>query len=289
MNRWVLGARPRTLPAAIVPVVVGTACAVGAGGVIVWRAIAALVVALAIQVATNYQNDVADGVRGTDTRSCRPDSTRGLRTRDTQRGEEGGPGRRCSLPRWPGSRSLSRSRPWLLLVGAASFAAGYFYTGGPRPYGYLGLGEVFVFVFFGVVATVGSAFVQIEAITAVAVVASIPVGLLATALLVVNNLRDIPTDGPAGKRTLAVRIGDRKTRFFYVGLIVAAFVVLPVFGALGRPLAALAFLAVLVARRPVQRVLEGASGPALIPVLGETGRLQIVFGALLAAGLCYVP
>jgi 1,4-dihydroxy-2-naphthoate octaprenyltransferase len=288
VNRWVLGARPRTLPAAIVPVVVGTACAVGEGGVIAWRAVAALIVALAIQVATNYQNDVADGVRGTDTGRVGPTRlvASGLATPSAVK--------KAALVAMlvaaaAGLALAVAVTPWLLLVGAASFAAGYFYTGGPRPYGYLGLGEVFVFVFFGVVATVGSAFVQIEAITAVAVVASIPVGLLATALLVVNNLRDIPTDGPAGKRTLAVRMGDRKTRFFYVGLIVAAFVVLPVFGALGRPLAALAFLAVLVARRPVQRVLEGAAGPALIPVLGETGRLQIVFGALLAAGLCYVP
>ncbi len=288
MNRWVLGARPRTLPAAIVPVVVGTACAVGEGGVIVWRAVAALAVALAIQVATNYQNDVADGVRGTDTGRVGPTRlvASGLATPSAVK--------KAALVAMlvaavAGLALAVAVTPWLLLVGAASFAAGYFYTGGPRPYGYIGLGEVFVFVFFGVVATVGSAFVQIEAITAVAVVASIPVGLLATALLVVNNLRDIPTDGPAGKKTLAVRMGDRKTRFFYVGLIVIAFVVLPVFGALGRPLAALAFLAVLVARKPVQRVLEGASGPALIPVLGETGRLQIVFGALLAAGLCYVP
>lgn len=288
MNRWVLGARPRTLPAAIVPVVVGTACAVGEGGVIVWRAVAALLVALAIQVATNYQNDVADGVRGTDTGRVGPTRlvASGLATPSAVK--------KAALVAMlvaavAGLALAVAVTPWLLLVGAASFAAGYFYTGGPRPYGYIGLGEVFVFVFFGVVATVGSAFVQIEAITAVAVVASIPVGLLATALLVVNNLRDIPTDGPAGKRTLAVRMGDRKTRFFYVGLIVVAFVVLPVFGALGRPLSALAFLAVLVARKPVQRVLEGASGPALIPVLGETGRLQIVFGALLAAGLCYVP
>lgn len=288
MNRWVLGARPRTLPAAIVPVVVGTACAVGEGGVIAWRAVAALAVALAIQVATNYQNDVADGVRGTDTGRVGPTRlvASGLATPSAVK--------KAALVAMlvaavAGLALAVAVTPWLLLVGAASFAAGYFYTGGPRPYGYIGLGEVFVFVFFGVVATVGSAFVQIEAITAVAVVASIPVGLLATALLVVNNLRDIPTDGPAGKKTLAVRMGDRKTRFFYVGLIVIAFVVLPVFGALGRPLAALAFLAVLVARKPVQRVLEGASGPALIPVLGETGRLQIVFGALLAAGLCYVP
>ena len=288
MNRWVLGARPRTLPAAIVPVVVGTACAVGEGGVIAWRAVAALAVALALQVATNYQNDVADGVRGTDTGRVGPTRlvASGLATPSAVK--------KAALVAMlvaavAGLALAVAVTPWLLLVGAASFAAGYFYTGGPRPYGYIGLGEVFVFVFFGVVATVGSAFVQIEAITAVAVVASIPVGLLATALLVVNNLRDIPTDGPAGKKTLAVRMGDRKTRFFYVGLIVIAFVVLPVFGALGRPLAALAFLAVLVARKPVQRVLEGASGPALIPVLGETGRLQIVFGALLAAGLCYVP
>ena len=288
MNRWVVGARPRTLPAAIVPVVVGTACAVGEGGVIAWRAVAALVVALAIQVATNYAERLRRRRARHGHRPRRPDSARGLRARDA------GAVKKAALVAMlvaavAGLALAVAVTPWLLLVGAASFAAGYFYTGGPRPYGYLGLGEVFVFVFFGVVATVGSAFVQIEAITAVAVVASIPVGLLATALLVVNNLRDIPTDGPAGKRTLAVRMGDRKTRFFYVGLIVVAFVVLPVFGALGRPLAALAFLAVLVARRPVQRVLEGASGPALIPVLGETGRLQIVFGALLAAGLCYVP
>jgi 1,4-dihydroxy-2-naphthoate octaprenyltransferase len=254
----------------------------------VWRAVAALLVALAIQVATNYQNDVADGVRGTDTGRVGPTRlvASGLATPSAVK--------KAALVAMlvaavAGLALAVAVTPWLLLVGAASFAAGYFYTGGPRPYGYIGLGEVFVFVFFGVVATVGSAFVQIEAVTAVAVVASIPVGLLATALLVVNNLRDIPTDGPAGKRTLAVRMGDRKTRFFYVGLIVVAFVVLPVFGALGRPLAALAFLAVLVARRPVQRVLEGAAGPALILVLGETGRLQIVFGALLAAGLCYVP
>lgn len=288
MNRWVLGARPRTLPAAIVPVAVGTACAVGAGGVIVWRAIAALLVALAIQIATNYQNDVADGVRGTDTGRVGPVRlvASGLATPSAVK--------TASLVALlvaaaAGLALAIAVSPWLLLVGAASFAAGYLYTGGPRPYGYLGLGEVFVFLFFGVVATVGSAFVQIESITAVAVVASIPVGFLATALLVVNNLRDIPTDGPAGKRTLAVRMGDRRTRIFYVALIVAAFVVLPVFGALGRPLAAIALLAVLVARRPVHRVLEGAAGPALIPVLGETGRLQIVFGVLLAVGLCYVP
>ncbi len=288
MNKWVLGARPRTLPAAVVPVVVGTACAVGEGGVIVWRAIAAMVVALAIQIGTNYQNDYADGVRGTDTQRVGPVRlvASGLATASAVR--------KAALVSMlvaagAGLALAIAVSPWLLLVGGLSFLAGYFYTGGPRPYGYLGLGEVFVFVFFGLVATIGSAYVQIERITAVAVVAAIPVGLLITALLVVNNLRDIPTDGPAGKRTLAVRLGDKRTRWLYCLLILISFLVLPIFGALGRPLAALAFIAVVVARRPVQVVLEGATGPALIPVLGATGRLIIVFGVLLAAGLCYVP
>ncbi len=288
MNKWVLGARPRTLPAAVVPVAVGTACAVGEGGVIAWRAIAALVVAVAIQIGTNYQNDVGDGVRGTDSARVGPVRlvASGLATPSAVK--------KAALMSMlvaavAGLALAIAVSPWLLLVGAASFAAGYFYTGGPKPYGYYGFGELFVFVFFGVVATVGAAYVQIEKITAVAVVASIPVGLLATALLVVNNLRDIPTDGPAGKKTLAVRLGDKRTRHMYGLLVLVAFLILPVFGALGRPLAALAFVAVVVARRPVQQVLEGATGPALIPVLGATGRLQIVFGALLALGLCYVP
>ena len=248
-----------------------------------------MVVALAIQIGTNYQNDYADGVRGTDTQRVGPVRLVALGPRHGVRGAARPRCCRCWSPPAPGWRSAIAVSPWLLLVGALSFLAGYFYTGGPRPYGYLGLGEVFVFVFFGLVATIGSAYVQIERITAVAVVAAIPVGLLITALLVVNNLRDIPTDGPAGKRTLAVRLGDKRTRWLYCLLILISFLVLPIFGALGRPLAALAFIAVIVARRPVQVVLEGATGPALIPVLGATGRLIIVFGVLLAAGLCYVP
>ena len=288
MNKWVAGARPRTLPASVVPVIVGTACAVGEGGIIVWRAIAAMVVALAIQVGTNYQNDYADGVRGTDSQRVGPVRlvASGLATPSEVR--------KAALLSMlvaaaAGLALAIAVSPWLLVVGAASFLAGYFYTGGPKPYGYLGFGELFVFVFFGLVATIGSAYVQIETITSVAVVAAIPVGLLITALLVANNLRDIPTDGPAGKRTLAVRLGDKRTRWLYCLLILVAFLVLPIFGALGRPACALAFIAVVVARKPVQIVLEGATGPALIPVLGATGRLIIVFGVLLAIGLCYVP
>ncbi len=175
---------------------------------------------------------------------------------------------------------------WLLLVGAASFAAGWLYTGGPRPYGYAGFGEVFVFLFFGVVATVGSTYVQTERVTALAFGASIPVGLLATALLVTNNLRDIPGDAVIGKRTLAVRLGDKRTRILYVLLLVGAFVSVPfVAGLGGRPLGAVALVAILFAQKPVTAVLSGARGPQLIPVLVATGRVQLVFGVLFAAGL----
>jgi 1,4-dihydroxy-2-naphthoate octaprenyltransferase len=174
----------------------------------------------------------------------------------------------------------------LLIVGAASIAAGWFYTGGRHPYGYYGFGELFVFVFFGVVATAGSAYVQQEELRGLPLVASIPVGLLATALLVVNNLRDIPGDTASGKRTLAVRLGDRRTRGLYVGVLVIAFAVVPVVaGGFERGLAAAALVAVVPARIPVLRVLEGARGPELIPVLGATGLVQLVFGALFAAGL----
>jgi 1,4-dihydroxy-2-naphthoate octaprenyltransferase len=174
--------------------------------------------------------------------------------------------------------------PEVLVIGLASFAAGYLYTGGPKPYGYAGMGELFVFVFFGLVATVGSAYVQLDRISGVAVGASIPVGFLATALLVVNNLRDIPTDDRSGKRTLAVRLGDRRTRAVYVTLVAAAFAVVPLL-ALWRPWGLLALLALVAAARPMRRIAAGTSGMALIGVLGDTGRLQLVFGTLLTVGL----
>jgi 1,4-dihydroxy-2-naphthoate octaprenyltransferase len=174
----------------------------------------------------------------------------------------------------------------LLVVGVASFAAGWLYTGGPRPYGYAGLGELFVFLFFGLVATVGSTYVQTERITGLSIGASIPVGLLATALLVVNNLRDIPGDTESGKRTLAVRLGDQRTRILYVALLVGAVVAVPLVSGLGqRPAGALALIAIPFAQRPVTAVLSGARGPALIPVLIATGRIQLIFGTLFALGL----
>ncbi|HRA35704.1 MAG TPA: 1,4-dihydroxy-2-naphthoate polyprenyltransferase, partial [Acidimicrobiales bacterium] len=208
---WLAGARPRTLPAAVVPVAVGTAAAVGTvpGGLIWWRALAALVVSLALQVATNYANDYSDGVRGTDADDRRVGPVRLV----GQGLASPGAVKRAALTAFAVAGAVGAALavavgPELFVVGALAIAAGWFYTGGPRPYGYAGLGEVFVFVFFGVVATAGSAYVQTGELTALALGASVPVGFLATALLVVNNLRDIPGDTAVGKRTLAVRLGD---------------------------------------------------------------------------------
>jgi len=289
VNRWVVGSRPRTLPAAIVPVLVGTATAAGTaeGGITWWRAAAALVTAVAIQVGTNYANDYSDGRRGTDDPGKRVGPVRlvgsGMASAVAVR--------TAALAAFAvaGAAGLALAvavDPRLVLVGAASLAAGWFYTGGRRPYGYAGMGEAFVFVFFGVVATTGSAYVQTEELTGLALGASVPVGFMATALLVINNLRDVPSDAAVGKRTLAVRIGPVATRALYVGLLVGAVVAVPLVAGLGgRPLGALALLAVPLAQRPVTIVLQRATGPALVPVLGATGRVQLVFGALLAAGL----
>jgi 1,4-dihydroxy-2-naphthoate octaprenyltransferase len=281
---WVAGARPRTLPAAVVPVVVGTAAA--APTFVAWRFGAALVVALAIQVGTNYANDYSDGVKGTDAE----DRVGPVRLVGSGLASPANV-KRAALASFlvAGLAGLALAAAvswWLVLVGVVSFAAGWFYTGGPKPYGYYGFGELFVFVFFGLVATVGSSLVQREELQVLAVAAAVPVGFLATALLVINNLRDIPSDTRAGKKTLAVRIGDQRTRVLYVLLLVGAVVCVPVIAGLGeRILTILALIAVPFAPPAVITVLGGATGPALIPVLGATGRLQLIFGVGLAAGL----
>ena len=272
------------MPAAVVPVAVGAAAAVGEPSDIVWwRVAAALVVSLALQIGVNYANDYSDGVRGTD--DLRVGPTRlvagGLATPSAVK--------RAALLAFAVAAvaglavALSTSLV-LLLVGAAAIAAGWFYTGGPRPYGYLGLGEVFVFVFFGLVATAGTTFAAIETVTALSLVMGCAVGSFACALLVVNNLRDIPTDREVGKKTLAVRLGDRRTRWFYVALVAAAFV-LSALGAIWRVPVLLGILAIPLAIRPVRSVLGGATGAALIPVLGETGKLQLAWGVLVTLGL----
>jgi len=282
-SRWVLGARPRTLPAAVAPVLVGTAVARSQGHVVWWRALAALVVALAVQVGTNYANDYSDGVRGTD--DGRVGHVRLVATGLAAPGQV----KRAALVAFAvaalaGTALAAATTPWLLAVGAACLAAGWLYTGGPRPYGYSGLGEVFVFVFFGLVAVAGSAYVHVEKVTRLALGAAIPVGLLATALLVVNNLRDIPTDTGAGKRTLAVRLGDAGTRVLYTGCVVLPFAALALL-ALERPWVLVALAALPLAAGPLRAVMAGAAGRALIPVLQQTGRLQLAFAVLLAAGL----
>ena len=285
---WVAGARPRTLPAAVVPVLVGTGAVadgdLGAGRGISWvRFGLAMIVSLALQVGVNYANDYSDGVRGTDADRVGP-----LRLVGSGLAS---PGRvkaaafaSFGVAAVAGLVLAGLAGWWLVLVGLASVAAAWGYTGGPTPYGYLGLGEVSVFVFFGLVATVGSAFVQVERWRWLPVLAAVGVGLLATALLVTNNLRDRPADAAVGKNTLAVRIGDRSTRLLFVGMLVGAFGI-AVACAVARPPALLALAAAPLAVPPVRTVLAGTTGLGLIAVLAGTGRLQLAYGALLALGL----
>ena len=284
MNVWVEAARPPTLPAAIAPVLVGTAAA---SRLVLWRFAAALVVALGVQVAVNYANDYFDGVRGVDT------PQRVGPRRAVASGLVAPARMRAAIAVALGvaavaGSALSAAVGWELLgVGLACFVAALAYSGGPRPYASSGLGELFVFVFFGLVATVGSAYVHDERVVAVAVAASVPVGLLATAILVANNLRDIPTDAAAGKTTLAVRLGDRATRLLYVALVAGAFAVaaasLPVMTGSFWPL--LVAAAVPLGVRPLRAVASGATGRALVPALAGTGALELAFAVLLAAGL----
>ncbi len=282
-REWAAGPRPRTLPAAVVPVLVGTAVASAGGPVIWWRALYAMIVALGIQIGTNYANDYSDGVRGTDAERVGPVRlvASGLASpRDVKAasffsfGVAGAAGLVLALA----------TTPWLLVVGAVCFAAGWFYSGGSKPYGYAGYGELFVFVFFGLVAVVGTEYVNLGHITSLALTAAFPVGFLATALLVVNNLRDIDTDMRAGKKTLAVRSGAEATRGFYTALVAGAFLLVVII-AFFRPGALIALLAIVPALWPLRRVLGGAEGRDLVPALAGTGMLQLVFGALLALGI----
>lgn len=281
--QWVAGARPRTLPNSIVPVAVGTGLAVGYGHPVWWRALLALAVSLLLQIGVNFANDYSDGVRGTDEQRVGPLRLVGSRVAAPKQVLAAAIG--CfALAAVAGLVLAIVTSLWLLLIGAAAIAAAWFYTGGSRPYGYRALGEVSVFAFFGLVSVVGTAYVQLEGLPWAVWVASVPVGLLSCAMLVVNNLRDIPTDALAGKRTLAVLLGDWRTRLLYTGCAAGAFVCVPVTAA-ARPWAMLALPAALWAIAPSSKVLRGATGPALIAVLGETGRLQIIFGALFAIGL----
>jgi len=289
MSVWVEGARPRTLPASVMPVVVGTAAA---GHAVLWRTVAAFVVGLGLQVGVNFANDFHDGVRGVDTE------------------------RRLGPPRLTSSGLASPSAVlaaglvsigvaaiagltlavatslWLIPIGAAATAALWLYSGGPKPYAELGVAEVMVFLFFGLLATAGTAYVQAETVTAAAWWASVAMGLLIVAILEANNLRDIPTDEAAGKRTLAVRLGDRRARVLYGAEVVAAFVAVAagvVVGVAderyGMPAWSLLALASLPLALRALAAVRKAQGRELIAVLVETSGLVVAFGILLSFGL----
>ena len=280
---WVEGARPRTLPAAVSPVLAGTGSAAYADAFVWWKALLALVVSLALQVGVNYANDYSDGIRGTDAHRVGPLRLVGSGlARPAQ--VKAAAFASFGVAAVAGLVLAATTSWWLIAVGAAAIVAAWFYTGGSHPYGYHGLGEVFVFVFFGLVAVVGTAYVQVEEIRSDAVLAGCGVGALACAILVANNLRDIPTDRVSGKRTLAVLLGDTGTRVFYVVLVVAALVIAV---ALARTVSAWMLLALgclPLAGRAATTVRKGAVGPRLIPVLKDTGLTELVYAVGLLVG-----
>ncbi len=281
--QWLEGARPRTLPAAIAPVAAGTGAAAAVDGFDLGRALLALLVAVALQVGVNYANDYSDGIRGTDADRVGP-----LRLVGSGVASPGAVKRAALLAFAVGAvAGLALALLvawWLVLVGVACLLGAWYYTGGSSPYGYRGLGEVSVFVFFGLVATVGTTYVQAERITTASVLAGVGCGALACAILVANNLRDIPTDREVGKRTLAVRLGDRRTRLLYVGLVFAAYAAV-VLIAVQHLVVLIALGTALPAVRPTLGVIYGATGRELVPVLKETGLLLLVYGVALGITL----
>jgi len=285
LNLWIAGARPRTLPAAIAPVLVGTAIRfqdLHSARKINWvNALLALTVSLCQQIAVNYANDYSDGIKGTDENRVGP-----LRLVGSGTFSASAVKRAALFAFGLGSTAgllLSlRTSLWLILVGALAILAAWFYTGGERPYGYRGFGEVSVFIFFGLVATMGSYFAQAERINSASLFMGISMGLLSCALLAVNNLRDLPKDALVGKKTLAVRLGDSAARKFFQGLLIFGVTAAVIATYPARPTLApiLAAIGLTVALQAIQKVRAGAKGADLIPVLGETGRVQLLVGLL---------
>jgi 1,4-dihydroxy-2-naphthoate octaprenyltransferase len=283
--QWVAGARPRTLGAAVAPVLVGTAAAYAeVDDVIWWRGAAALAVALALQVGVNYANDYSDGVRGTDDVRAGPLRLTASKLA-TPTAVRTAAALAFAVAAVVGLALAVVVDLRLLLVGAAAIAAGALYTGGPRPYGYSGFGELAVLVFFGLVATAGSTYVQIEQVPAVAWWGAIAVGLLACAILLANNIRDVDGDRAARKRTLAVRFGAPTARVIYAACFGATFAIVLVVALVSSAWALLALLALPVAVRPVRLVLTRTDPPSLVAALVGTARLEVVFSVLLALGL----
>jgi 1,4-dihydroxy-2-naphthoate octaprenyltransferase len=283
-TEWIEGARPRTLPAAVSPVVAGTALAVFVDSAVWWKAALALIVALALQVAVNYANDYSDGIKGTDDNRVGPVRLVGSGLA-TPRQVKRAAFLSFAVAAVAGAALAATTSWWLLAVGAVAILAAWFYTGGSRPYGYQGLGEVSVFVFFGLVAVLGTVYVQTESIDFAAVMTAAGIGCLACAILVANNLRDIPTDTVAGKRTLAVVMGEAGSRDLFLSLHLAAFAFVIVVGKELSWWALLALVAAPLSARAQLTVRRGAVGPGLIPALRDTGLAELLYAFGLLGGL----
>jgi len=284
LSQWIAGARPRTLPAAIAPVIVGTAAAAPLERVDLGLAILAVLVSLGLQVGVNYANDYSDGIRGTDSDRVGPIRLVGQHKAAPEN---------VKLMAFAffgaaalvGLALVAISEAWVMIpLGALAVVAAWRYTGGDNPYGYRGLGELYVFVFFGLMATLGTLYTQAKELTWVGLAGAVGVGAIASAILVANNLRDIPTDEASGKRTLAVRLGDRGTRLLYV-VLVAVSLLMVVLVASSLPFVLLAFLALAVLWKPLQGLRRGATGRALVPVLAATGIFEIAYAVLFAVGV----
>jgi 1,4-dihydroxy-2-naphthoate octaprenyltransferase len=281
---WVAGARPRTLPAAIAPVLVGTALIKRDHHGINWlNAAMALAVSLLLQIAVNYSNDYSDGVRGTDNNRVGPVRlvASGLASSKAVK--------QAALISFAvaavfGIVLAARTSWWLILIGAVSMVAAWTYTGGKHPYGYSGFGEVSVFVFFGLVATIGSYVVQSHKVSWQSFVVAVPVGALSCSLLAINNLRDLPKDSLVGKRTLAVRIGDKRARQMFTGLLVLAHIV-AIGAAFITPWTLVTVLFIPITLKIAKGIRAGAKGAELIPMLGQVGKLQLFLSTSLAIAL----
>ena len=276
---WVDGARPRTLPAAIAPVLVATALAGGSFNPL--TALLALIVSLSLQIGVNYANDYSDGIRGTDNDRIGPSRiTAGGLAKPIQ--VKSAAFISFGVAAVAGLGLAITTSWWLIAVGAISIAAAWGYTGGKNPYGYMGLGELFVFIFFGLVATVGSFYVQTEEITGQSILAGVIVGSLACAILVINNIRDRAKDEVVGKLTLAVRLGDKRSRIFYSVLVIAPYLLTAGFGT---PWTLLTLLTLPMTISILKALWSGIQGVDLIALLGKTGKLQMLFSLALSLAL----
>ncbi len=280
-NEWIQGARPKTLPAAVAPVLVGTALAFPNPNYV--NALLALIVSLSLQIGVNFANDYSDGIRGTDAERVGPLRLvgSGLAKASTVRNTAF----ICFLiAAIAGLYLSSRSSLWLILIGALAIGAAWGYTGGNNPYGYRALGEVSVFLFFGVVAVLGTYYVQSQKITFLAICASFPIGAFACAILVMNNLRDRAKDLEVGKNTLAVLLGDRATRILYLSLLMSGGLI-GALTAISRPWALLTIITLPVSISLAVKVLKGAGGRDLIPLLQRTALIQLLFAFIYSVGL----